>query len=87
MDTLPKDIENIIINYKNDLEITQKVFVNYKILKDEFKDIVLETDYFCKWFFGYCRSFREQNKDCDYNKFKDQIIDFSFFLLKSIKTY
>lgn len=78
MNFLPTDIEKIINDYKNDLEMFDKIKKKYNILLLELKDVILESK---KIVFYYIKHHvDDDNFDFYYEKYRDYFLN-KFILL------
>jgi hypothetical protein len=87
MNSLPKVIENIIVDYQVDLEITEKTRNTYNNVIAELEEVISDGDSFCNSFFLSIlglRGYRDVNNN-NYVTFRDTEVKFSHFMFHAIE--
>jgi hypothetical protein len=87
MNRFPQVIEDIIVDYKYDIEITEKIRNKYNKVITELEEIITDGDHFCNSFFLSVlglRGYRNINNN-NYVVFRDTEVKFSVFMFRAIQ--
>lgn len=84
LNTLPSALEDIVYDYKLDLDITSKTRKKYKKVLKELDEVIMDGDTYCNSFLRCHYMLNGGFRNYNYNTLRDKTF-FGFFMIQALK--